>query len=178
MENNKFLSIENIHEIYLHSVVYRSMVPMEWELSLPMPTLRFLTPAYCWFVSATLKTPGSPLRLSPPKIFFAFDAISGDILHYDTWELPLNATQEGWRVVELPISKFSREVIKERFSLVISSLNQATKDFFTINQIQPQDAHRIFGYLNVDMIAWYKSIAFDFWSALNLAMLKPFGPEL
>ena len=178
MEDKSILSIKEIHEIYLHSVVYRSMVPTVWELSLPMPTLRFSKPAYAWFVSAALKTPGSPLKLSPPNIFFALDAITGEILHYDTWKLPLKASQERWYAVDLPLSKFSREASKERFSRVIDSLNQAASDFFKNNAIKPVDAHRINEYLNVEMLAWYKSIAFDFWSVLDLSIMKDLDPKL
>ena len=103
MKNSRLLTVEEISQLLSKNIIIRSELPMEWELSLPMPTLRLFNRAYVWFASPAERHPGKPLRLSPPDRWFALEATSSRLLAYGAWEFALKTGQPNWQSVDLPI---------------------------------------------------------------------------
>ena len=167
MKNMRIFTVEEISQLLSKDMISRTELPLEWELSLPMPTLRLFSPAYAWFASPAERHPGKPLRLSPPDRWLALEASSGRLLAYSAWEFALKTGQQNWQPVELPIGKKSREEAMASFQYVLERLNASAVAFFG-NQLPPSLAlTAITDYLNPSMLPWYQFIAPDFWKWLE-----------
>ncbi len=59
-----------------------SEVPVEFEVSFPVPTRRFGPPAYAWFAGPCVRRPDGPAEHAPPDRWWAIDAATGRLLVY------------------------------------------------------------------------------------------------
>lgn len=167
MKTFNALSIEEISRVFSKTSLAMSELPTEWELSIPMPTLRLIYPAYAWFACPASRRPGNPLRLSPPDRWFALEATSGRLLAFGAWEFSQRKGQAGWLPVELLIGSKTREEAMVSFQVVLERLNASAVAFFS-NKLPPSLAlTTITDYLNPGMLSWYQFITPDFWEWLE-----------
>lgn len=167
MDLMQLLSIEEISNILSNNAVVKTQVPIEWELSLPMPTLRLFKPAYIWFANPTERHPGKPLRLFPPDRWFALEASTGQLLEYNTWEAPLKMKKDSWHPIDLPICDITREEAINEFNNLIEDLNGLTLSFFSNQSSMASKMYSITEYLDPRTIPWYGYVAPDFWNWLK-----------
>jgi len=163
----KILSIEEISNMLSNNAIARTELPIEWELSLPMPTLRLFKPAYVWFANPTERHPGKPLRLFPPDRWFALDASNGQLLDFNAWEAPLKTIKESWHEFDLQISDLKREEAINEFNNLIEVLNYLTLSFFSNQHTMVSKVKVITEYLDPLTLPWYRYIAPDFWNWLE-----------
>lgn len=163
MNDMKLLSIEEISQALSHHGVISHELPMEWELSLPLPTLLPGRPAYTWFACPASRRPGQPLRLSPPDRRFTLDAVNARLLLYDTGEW----LKPDWQPVTLTPSPKSRIELAADFKNVVQVLNGAAQALFA-HQTSPAGARTaLTAYLNPEMLPWYQTLAPDLWQWLG-----------
>ncbi|HWQ46031.1 MAG TPA: hypothetical protein VN376_04145 [Longilinea sp.] len=163
MNDLKIMTIEEISQALSHHGVISHELPMEWELSLPLPTLLPGRPAYTWFACPASRKPGHPLHLSPPDRRFTLDATNARLLLYDTGEW----LKPGWQAVTLTPSPKGRAELTTDFQNVVSVLNNAAQALFT-RQSPPAGAQAaLTNYLNPEMLPWYQALAPDLWQWLE-----------
>jgi hypothetical protein len=162
MNGTKIMTIEEINQALSHHSVISHELPLQWELSLPMPTLLPGRPAYTWFACPASHKPGQPLQLLPPDRRFTLDASNARLLVYDTgeWRKP------NWHTLTLPQNNKSRAELIADFQKVAQALNSAAQAFF-LHQETPAGVYlALMAYLIPDILPWYQALAPNFWQWL------------
>jgi hypothetical protein len=167
MKDSKIFTVEEISQLLSKNMTAKVELPMEWELSLPMPTLHLFKPAYAWFACPAQRQPGKPLRVSPPDRWLALEATTGRLLAYGAWEFSSKTGKENWQPVELPIGTLTRETAMARFQTVLEKLNLSVVAFFGSQPPPPLALALIMDYLDARILPWYQFIAPDFWTWLK-----------
>ncbi len=75
-----FISFTAAQEKQDNHPVRDAEIPIEHTLSIPMPTLRFKSPAYAGFSSPTTVTPRDPIVQGAPRHWWLLDAVSGRLI--------------------------------------------------------------------------------------------------
>jgi len=163
MNDLKIMTIEEISQALSHHAVISHELPMEWELSLPMPTLLPGRPAYTWFACPASRRPGQPLHLSPPDRRFTLDASNARLLVYDTgeWKKP------DWHALTLPPNNKSRSELSADFQNIVSTLNSAAQALFAHQNPPAGTREALTAYLIPEMLPWYQALAPNFWQWLS-----------
>lgn len=154
---------QNTHFLYLNEI------PTGYYVSLPLPTRRFGTPAYVFFASPSSMQPGRPVSVAAPRLWWAIDAQTGQLLLYaQTKILPLSKQQfDG---VLLPIIERSLDEQEALLSRLESQLTIATEAFFQ-DVTLPIETHlavaqSLSAYLPSILRPYYQALSSDFYEWL------------
>lgn len=150
----------------------RRDVPTEYELSLPVPTRRWATPAFAVFAGAAVRRPHAPKRLAAPDRWWAVDVHRGRLLAYGlTAALPFADTPLSGPVVVPPISR-SVDAVAADHDVLARLMDRALPAFLDPATTLPAALHtdlgRLWDALVPDGCAdWYRALAPDFFSWLD-----------
>lgn len=97
-----YLSYKEIRKRQRTDELSQSEIPTEHEVSLPLPTKRWLGPAYAFFASPALRRPGQPMEQGAPDRWWVVDAHGGRLIVYALWEAVAYAKEVNWSSVTLP----------------------------------------------------------------------------
>jgi hypothetical protein len=146
-------------------------VPMEYQVALPVPSLRWGPPAYAVFAGAAGRRPGMPRHLAVPDRWWAIDARSGRLLVFaDTALIPFADADLGESVTVAPTGRSARAVLAEIAALA-ELMELAVPAFFDGVAPDPTLAtdlrHRWQAVLPADTARWYRALAPDFFAWLD-----------
>jgi hypothetical protein len=147
-------------------------IPVEHEISLPVPTLRFGAPGYAWFAGPAGRRPGRPLRLGPPDRWWVLGAARRGLIAYArTTAIPFSDRPLGPDWVELPPVTRDLEAIEEDLRLLDSLAERAVPEFFDGRQGEAVMRTDLLAVLTAHatplLIDWYRALAPDFFSWLE-----------
>lgn len=97
-----YMSYKEMRKRQRTSLLRQAEIPIEHAVSLPMPTKRWLGPAYASFASPTLRRPGQPMQQGTPDRWWVVDAHGGRLIIYTLWRVVAYAPGVAWTTVTLP----------------------------------------------------------------------------
>lgn len=147
-------------------------IPVEHEISLPVPTLRFGAPGYAGFAGPARRRPGQPLRLGAPDRWWVLGAARRGLLVYArTTAVPFTAgpLRPDW--AELPPVTRDLDAIEEDLRLLDSLAQRAVPEFF---DGRPGDAALradlaavLTAHVTPQITDWYRALTPDFFAWLE-----------
>jgi hypothetical protein len=156
-------------------VLRRTEIPVEYWVSLPVPTTRWAGPGYAGFACPATRRPGEPLRLRAPARWWALGAGQGELLAY------ARTAAIGFGAVDLgsgePAVSVTVEPPRESAAAVLEDLDaldqvmeQAVPDFFGGQAGAPElraDLLEMIGpHAPGELGGWYRALAPDFFGWL------------
>jgi hypothetical protein len=97
-----YLSYKEVMKRHHTATLRQAEIPIEHAVSLPMPTKRWLGPAYTFFASPALRRPGQPMEQGVPDRWWVIDAHGGHLIIYTLWRVMAYAQGVSWTTVTLP----------------------------------------------------------------------------
>jgi hypothetical protein len=147
-------------------------VPVEHELSLPVPSTRWGGPAYAVFAGAATRRPGTPKQLAVPDRWWAVDARSGALIAYSaTAAVPFTDADLGGPTSVASSGQPVRTVLNKQ-ELLGELMDQVVPGF--LDPALPLAAHLIGDLRNLwreltpeGAAGWYRALAPDFFGWLE-----------
>lgn len=151
-------------------LLLRSEVPVEYEKSLPLPTLRWGMPAYASYASSAARVPGQPLRLGSPNRWWLVDARTGHLLQYALCQVTAFSNQ-SWGEEAIPASLETMTERQQKIDSILLQMDKQSPRFLSGSPGDPGERGRLAGalkeYLPKPIIAQYRSLAPDFFAWLE-----------
>jgi hypothetical protein len=149
-----------------------SEIPVEHEISLPVPTLRYGAPGYAGFAGPARRRPGQPLRLGAPDRWWALCAGRRGLLAYArTTAVPFTDEPLGAEWVELPLVTRDPDAIGEDLRLLDSLAERAVPGFFGGQRgdaaLRGDLLAVLTAHVTPAVIGWYRALAPDFFGWLE-----------
>ena len=144
-------------------------VPTEHARSLPLPTLRFGSPAVVAFAAPADRT-GGDLRQAPPDRWWAVDAATGKLLFYAlVTAVPLATEAAALQTQDIPPVALDVEEFRQRLDALFSILTIAAARFWAGHPAEHgrSVAAAIEDVVPKPVLAAYQALAADFWAWLR-----------
>jgi len=146
-------------------------IPVEHTVSLPLPTLRFHTPAYVAFAAPAIRKPGRPMLHDAPDRWWAVSPESGHLIFYArTNAAPIEGAEHFSRQ-EIP-PPTSLETLQATQKDIAFLMNVLAPIFFGRDDGDPTMRHRISELLGKVipsvLLPLYRAVAGDFFSWLEV----------
>jgi hypothetical protein len=158
-----------------------SEIPVEYAISLPIPTLRYQTPGYGGFAGAARRAPNQPLELRPPDRWWVLSADRRGLLAYSlVAAVPFSNEPSGQMAVRPPADR-SVAAIQEDLRLLDALMDRAAGDFFAARPAGVDLATDLIAVLSAlvpkGAVDWYRRLAYDFfdWLAASAAAIQTAG---
>jgi len=165
------LNYTEVQELYRNSVFRQTEIPVEYAVSLAMPTKKLGIPGYAYFASPALRVPGQPTQQDPPNRWWIVDAHGGQLLIFAQWKVMPFATDVNWTPVQLPPISATIDEMRQVLSDVESIMNKLIPDFFADEPGDPNTrntlAQTLAEYLPKPLIPQYRTLAPDFFTWLE-----------
>lgn len=147
-------------------------IPVEYEVSLPVPTMRLGDPGYAWFAGPARHRPSQPVRLGLPDRWWVLGAARRGLITYArTAAVPFTHEPLGPDAVELPPVTRDLAAIKEDLILLDSLAERAVPEFFARRQGAAELRGDLYAVLEAHvtplLIGWYRALAPDFFAWLE-----------
>jgi hypothetical protein len=146
-------------------------VPVEHAVSLPLPTLRWGTPAYAQFAAPALRSPEGPQQEGPPDRWWALDARSGRLLVYALVSAVPFAAGAPLEAVTLPPAGCTLDELRRRHAQLEGVLGGLSPEFFAGRQGDPaarrQAADLLAAVIPAALLGRYRAFAPDFFAWLE-----------
>jgi hypothetical protein len=133
-----YLSYADIRARQRTHTLRQTEVPVEHTVSLPLPTLRWVRPAYACFASPAIRRPGQPAEQDPPDRWWAVDARTGHLVAYALWSAVPFATGVAWGRVSLPTPAGGIAALQSLMQTVELLMESLAPDFFDGQPGDPQ----------------------------------------
>jgi len=153
------------------SDLQRSDVPVQYAISLPLPTLRCLVPGFASFASPALRRPDQLLEQGVPDRWWVVDAKNGQLLLYAlTRQLPFG-DETSWKAVTEPAPAGTVADLQKAREQIEQQLDELAPAFFD-HQPVPEDKRHSFlralrAYIGPELIPQYEALAPDFFAWLQ-----------
>ena len=165
------LNYAEIEELYRNSVFSRTEVPIEYAVSLPLPTKKMGVPSYVYFASPALRSPGKPSQQAAPELWWMISAESGRMLIFAHYKVMPFATNVEWTTVELPRVTATISEMTQTLSDIKSMINELAPAFFASEpgaaNTRELLAQTLNHYLPQPLIPQYRALAPDFFAWLE-----------
>lgn len=154
----------------VRATLRRDEVPIEHEVSLPVPTLRWGVPAYACFAAPAARLPGEPVRLDPPDRWWA---VRADTLVLVTYALTaaVRFTDAALDPVVLPPSGRSGRDGREDRRVLDELLGAAATAFLAGHPVDPilRDdlTAALAAVVPAPVLPWYRLLTPDFFLRLE-----------
>lgn len=166
-----FLSYDEIRKRDAASALRLAEVPVEYAVSLPLPTKRFGRPGYAVFASPAVREPGKPVEQGAPDRWWIIDAHTGHTLLYALCDMLPIAQDTAWKPEILPSPAASLEELKTEQVAVAEALNAQAPAFFSDRPGDPSPRHllleRLQRLLPKVLMPQYRAVAPDFFRWLQ-----------
>lgn len=165
------MSYKDMRKRQQTSMLRQAEIPIEHAVSLPMPTKRWLGPAYASFASPALRKPGQPMEQGAPDRWWVVDAHGGRLIIYTLWKAVAYAPEVSWTTVTLPPATQSiaeQQAGIEAIELLMDTLVPA---FFT-NEEGPASTRKALlealqTYIPAPLLPQYRALTPDFFAWLE-----------
>jgi hypothetical protein len=151
------------------NVLLQAEVPVEYSVSLPLPTKRFGQDAYASFASPTQRGPGLPTVQGAPSRWWASDRFGRHLLIYALTAVQAFADTR-WEAVTLPRVTRSIAELREEQSTIALLMDSATSAFFAGEPGEPRARRALWEALDVHipaaLVPQYQALAPDFFAWL------------
>ena len=169
--DTKWLSYSDIRQKQRNSPLRQSEIPVEHAVSLPMPTLRFETPAYAGFSAPAVRRPQEPVQQGAPDRWWAVDARNGHLLLYShTPTVPI-AAGANWQKVTLPPVVKTVDDLRQTLAQIEEKMNGLVPAFFageSGDKAGRAELARLLSEILPDpLIPQYRALAPDFFTWLD-----------
>lgn len=156
-----------------NSPLFRSFgFPMEYSISIPMPTLRWVSPAYAYFASPTRRVPGQLKVQSAPAFWWAIDARTALLMFYVPYQFMSFAPDQYWEPVTLHWKSQSSVEIEAGMAALPALITQAAPLFFTNQPGDPALRQKLSDTLDLiipeGLLPEYKALVPDFFKWLGV----------
>jgi hypothetical protein len=151
--------------------IRRAEIPVEYFISLLMPTRRWTAPGYAGFAAPARRAPGRPLTLHAPDRWWALSAVHGSLLAYGLVAAVPFAAGFGPDPVTLPAATRSVAGIEEDLQVIDEMMEQAGPAFFAgetaAATLRGDLFEAIRGHVTDEVLPWYQALAPDFFGWLQ-----------
>lgn len=146
-------------------------VPVEFAVSLPMPTLRWGTAAFAHFAAPAIREPEGPTTQASPDRWWMIDARNAHLIVYALCDVVAFATNTKFDRAIIHSEGVTIEHIRERHQQLDQAMNDVVPQFFA-GQAGAQDSRRHVAALLVAVIPQslmpiYRSLTPDFFNWLD-----------
>jgi hypothetical protein len=166
-----YLPYEQIRSYASENPVRQAAVPVEYSLSLPLPTRRSTVPGYAIFAGPAVRSPGRPLRLAVPKCWLVVAAQQREVLLYahtaalafasTTLSGPVSVTAEGRSIA----------AVQEDLKTLAELLDRAAPAFFAGEQgdatLRTDLGEMLGAVLPSGAMPWYRQLVPDLFAWLD-----------
>jgi hypothetical protein len=167
----RWLSLTEVRERMKILGLIRSSVPTEHTISFPLPTMRWVGPAYAYFASPTLRRPRQPLQQGVPDRWWIVNAHGGGIIIYALWKALPYATDVQWTAVTLPAETRSIAEQQQEIATIELLMDTLAPAFF---MGEPGDAETrkalaeaLVAHLPKPLLPQYRALTPDFFAWLE-----------
>lgn len=171
MENHDYMSYKKIRQIQSSFELRKSEIPIEYSLSLPLPTLRWGKAGYASFACNTLRIPGVPTEQNPPDIWWLINAVNRRLLLYAHFDVLPYVRDVDWHPVILPKVQFTIAQLKEQLNYIEILLDQLAPKFFSDIFATQEDrsnfTNAFSGYIPSPLLPFYETLVPDFFDWLK-----------
>lgn len=167
----KLLTFSEIRARQRNHVVRQAEIPVEYSVSLPLPTRRAGLPSYAFFAAAAQRRPEQPTIEDVPDRWCLLDAAGGRLLLYALCQVVPFAPGASFAPVTLPLVTRSIEAIRTALRELEAALDGVVGDFFAGRPGAPvarMDAlTRLEDYLPAPLLPTYRALVPDFFTWLE-----------
>ena len=169
---DQFAPYHEIREAIERHPVRTAEVPLEHEVSLPVPTMRWGSLAYVVFAMPAHRQSAAPKRLGAPDRWWSIDARSRRLQSYNTVDaIPLTDTAQS-ELIEIasPVRSLAAhlEDLKALGDLIDAVLLLFAKDEAAADNQDVADLSEVWrAVIPREMDEWYAAAAPDFFRWLN-----------
>jgi len=167
----QLLTYKEIRQRMQRHPIRQSEVPIEHEVSLPVPTLRCGQPAFGFFACSASRRPGQPTRLSPPDRWWAFRAQGGQLLGYNLSAVVPFAASPAWTDVEVPAPSPTVAGVRQLLADIEAMHEALAPEFFAGNAGDAESRAALVKMLRQfapdPLLQQYRAMAPDFFAWLE-----------
>lgn len=171
MEPTVFLRYAELRGSQGSAALRQLGLPLEYALSLPLPSLRWNRPAYAAFASPALRLPGQPKKQGPPAYWWVVEAVKGQVLLFAAWETLPYAPGVTWEPAILPPLNDSLSAVKARLATLEALLDELAPAFFQATAAPLALRHQAHELLRqqvpAPLMPQYQALTPDFWAWLT-----------
>jgi hypothetical protein len=168
--STSYLAYDRIRQFREIRLVIQSHVPVEHEISLPLPTKRFQVPGYACFASPALRSPGQPLEVDAPDRWWTVDARSGLLVNYSLC-LAIPFTSKPLNSLIVPATSDPIQTLQQRLHDLGSQIESQAPAFFDGQERPPAERAVLLGLLQAAispvLLPEYQELVPDFFAWLT-----------
>ena len=141
-----------------------SEIPVEHELSFPLPTLRFGIPAFAWFACLAKRPADAPPEYAPPDRWWALEAAAGRVLIYARTGIHAFGTLSP-DTVRVPLPPRTMAEQKAAINVLEQRVTRAAEAFFDgrfDDNVRSECRAAIATTLPAAFEPWYRALVPDF----------------
>jgi hypothetical protein len=130
VESTKTLSYTDVLHRQRNDALRQAEVPLEFAVSLPMPTRRWAGAGYAFFASPAVRRPGQPMEQGAPDRWWVVDARTGRTITYSLSKALPFADGATWEWVTLPPVKRTIDEMRQALKQIEELMNVLAPAFF------------------------------------------------
>lgn len=170
--NSEFASYQSIREAVERHPVRTAEVPLQHEVSLPVPTMRWGSPVYVVFAMPASRQPGAPKRLGVPDRWWSVDAKTSRLKGYNTVDTVPLAELVDPQQIEIAPSARSLDAhlqdLKALGDLMDAAIHSFVPNEIATNNEELADLRSVWNAVTPrEMGAWYAALVPDFFQWLD-----------
>jgi hypothetical protein len=143
-------------------------IPIEYAISLPIPTLRLDIPAFAFFAAPTLRRPNVPTEQAAPDRWWLIDARTGRLIYYALWKVFPFIREVSWCTASFMPARRSVAEFDALLDNVITCFNTLSPAFFAGDPSDPivcqSLAEALDSLLEKPIFPQYHALAPDFFA--------------
>jgi hypothetical protein len=151
--------------------VRQSEVPVEHAVSLPVPSKRWLGPAYAFFAAPAARAPDRPQEQGPPDRWWVVDAHGGRLIVYALCAAVPFAPEAAFQAVTLPPVTRTLDELRAALKAIDALMDAAVPAFFAGQPGDPAArkalADALQAHLPQPLQPQYRALAPDFFAWLE-----------
>jgi hypothetical protein len=168
---SRWLSLAEVRERMKTHSLLRSEVPVEHSISFPLPTKRWIGPAYAYFASPVTRRPGQPVEQGAPDRWWVVNAHGGGIIVYALWKAIPYSEGVQWTTVTLPPVTRSIAEQQQEIATIELLMDTLAPAFFMGEPGDPGTRKALvevlMAYLQKPLLPQYRALTPDFFAWLE-----------
>ena len=146
-------------------------MPVEYAISLPLPTLRAGQPGYAFFASPAVRRPGAPMQQGAPDRWWVSDARNGQTLLFAHCKAQPFAPDTSFNTETLPVPTLGLAEMLATMARLTQQVTAIAPHFFTgdpgdpTSRAQTRDA--LLAVIPAPLLPQYRALVPDFMKWLD-----------